>query len=122
MARCHLTQASELVQGFDDRRLAAKEDAGIIRFKRQEAAIGRAHRVMRRRPIEEARIEAGFDEAFLQAPEPGFGEQPIVPLAIGRRRFERLLVVALRQMDQLPGRRQLRREVLDRDVLDEDAE
>ena len=56
--RRRLAQAAQPVERFEDRRVAAEEDAGVLGFERAQPAIRRTVRVAVGRPGEEARIEA----------------------------------------------------------------
>ena len=59
-------QAAQPIDGLDDRRVAAEEDAGVRRLQRLEAAIGRAIRIALRRPGEESWVEPRLLQPALQ--------------------------------------------------------
>ena len=60
--RRRLAQAAQPVERFEDRRVAAEENAGVLGFQRAEPAIRRTLRIAVGRPGEETRIEPGLDQ------------------------------------------------------------
>lgn len=71
-----------MIEGADHRRVATKEDAGVVGFERSETAVGRAVWISRRRPREVLGVEACLLEPVLKALQP-FSREGDVRLLVG---------------------------------------
>jgi hypothetical protein len=74
------SKSPQPVDGVDNRRVAAKENGGVITLLRFQAAIGRAIRFPFRRPRETPRVEPGLLKPALQPREarPGMADMPLL--------------------------------------------
>jgi len=108
---------------FDDRRLAAKEDAGVLGIERPQAPIRRALRIAVGRPGEVTCVEPRLLQASTQVIEPPASERD-GGCPVPGRQLDRDLTVegAGRQIGKLPFRRQLGGQVGQGRWRDDDAE
>ena len=109
------SKSAQPVDGVDDRRVAAKENAGVVGLLRFQAAIGGAIRFPLRRPGEKPRVEPCLLQPALQPHEPRLGIADM-PLLIGAWRLggKQTKVLAVNEIDDLPDAGQFLRERSDR--------
>ncbi len=119
-----LANQPQLVDRANDLRVAAEEDRGVRFVERAQSRVRRAPPVVRRRPLERRRVEPCATQPAREAVEPVARKADDRADRHARRHRdpEGLAVVRMRQVAQLPLRRHLRVDRLDRDRFDHHAE
>jgi hypothetical protein len=108
---------------FHDRPVAAKENAGILRFERAQAAIGRPIWITRRRPGKIFWIKTRLLKPVLETLQTLVREGDVDLLVRDRHdRVQHYMIAAARKADKLPIAAEILWNFLDGQVLDQDAE
>jgi glutathione S-transferase len=90
-------------EGLDHRRLAAEKDAGVLDFKRLEAAVRRAVRLVFWRPGKKAGIETSLFEPALEPGQAARGESDMRLHGLVRRESAKEPMIALAEVPFVAG-------------------